>query len=56
MRVSVRAFVRVLASRMRASGRGFWFVLPGLVGLVLLGLAFEGMGALNLLEVVEGDS
>lgn len=38
--VCARASVRVFASRVRASGRGVWFVLPGLGGLSILVFSF----------------
>lgn len=49
--VSVIALVRVCARRESASGRGVWFVLPGLDGMVLdlwlLIVAFEVFLGLN---------
>jgi hypothetical protein len=46
------AWVRVLARRASASGRGVWLVLPGLGGVSI----YVGRRIVDLLEVVESDT
>ena len=50
--VSVIALVRVCARRESASGRGVWFVLPGLGGIRRVVLIVASEGCSDSLEVV----
>jgi len=50
------ALVKVLAKRERASGRGFWFVLPGLVGCKYMHVCNRLSTPMDLLEVVKLDT